>query len=167
MVHCLLIAYNLDLNMECVQPKISTDDELSLFHSLYYLNYLRDECASRDDDSDGSEDVDDDQLNYGLGTQHVLVYKLYMILICAFIRLRLSQTQESPEIRMHNCGRYINLCRFVVVGKETCDKLVWWLASRSKVMQLFQIWIQFEFKPRIENNSTIFLQRWSRRVLLH
>lgn len=70
MVHCLLMAYDLDINMDCVEPKMATADELSLFHSLYYLNYLRDECINRNEetDSDDSDDVDDEQLNYGLGT---------------------------------------------------------------------------------------------------
>lgn len=61
--------------MDVIQPRPATHDELALFHSSYYLNYLRDECGqvgkslSNDGDSDESDsaDVDDEQLNYGLG----------------------------------------------------------------------------------------------------
>lgn len=71
MVHCLIMAYNLDLQMDVVQPKVATDDDLALFHSQYYLNYLRDECGPNASDSDGdseaSGDVDDEQMQYGLG----------------------------------------------------------------------------------------------------
>lgn len=69
MVHSLIMAYSLDFQMTYVEPKPATDDELGLFHSPYYLNYLREECNDQmdSDDSDGSDDVSDEELNYGLG----------------------------------------------------------------------------------------------------
>lgn len=73
MVHCLIVAYNLDIDMDVIVPKPATDEELALFHSQYYLNYLRVECAGKNDtsesdgDSDGSDEVSDEQLMYGLG----------------------------------------------------------------------------------------------------
>lgn len=67
MVHCLIVAYNLDVEMDLMQPRMASDDDLALFHSQYYLNYLR-ECEPQcDSDSDGSDEVDDEQLHYGLG----------------------------------------------------------------------------------------------------
>lgn len=55
--------------MDTVIPKTATREDLALFHSAYYLDYLSNECnkAGNRSDSDDSEDVDDEQLNYGLG----------------------------------------------------------------------------------------------------
>lgn len=78
MVHELISAYELDKHMDCIKPSLATEDDLALFHSKYYLDYLKTECADlslldlstsdseMDDDSD-TDDVDDEQLNYGLG----------------------------------------------------------------------------------------------------
>lgn len=70
--------------MDVVTTMPATEDELRLFHSAYYLDYLKNNCndesgiqcsdaAANDDhdhddciDSDESN-VDDDQLEFGLG----------------------------------------------------------------------------------------------------
>lgn len=69
MVHSLISAYSLDDQMDTVIPKTATRDDLALFHSAYYLDYLSNQCnkPGNSSDSDDSEDVDDEQLNYGLG----------------------------------------------------------------------------------------------------
>lgn len=71
MVHSLILAYGLLGKMNLIQPKEATVDELALFHSTYYLNYLSNNCRdadNSDDDYDSGDDVDEEQLNYGLGT---------------------------------------------------------------------------------------------------
>lgn len=69
MVHSLITAYNLDYQIDIVIPKTATREDLALFHSAYYLDYLSNECnkPGNGSGSDDSEDVDDEQLNYGLG----------------------------------------------------------------------------------------------------
>lgn len=65
--------------MDVVTANPATEDELHLFHSDFYLSYLKEKCNSEsiehhsdasnvedDDDSDCSN-VDDEQLEYGLG----------------------------------------------------------------------------------------------------
>lgn len=71
MVHELIHAYKLTESMKCIKPRPATEDELASIHSGYYLDYLKTECTAEStmansDDSDTS-DVDDEQLNYGLG----------------------------------------------------------------------------------------------------
>lgn len=64
--------------MDCIEPNDASDEYLSLFHSQFYLNYLKSlksgtipaEDTSFDgsnDSDDTNESVDDEQLNYGLG----------------------------------------------------------------------------------------------------
>lgn len=73
MVHELIQSYKLTNSMKCVKPRMANEDELASIHSRYYVDYLKTECIdetqSNDIDSDGSDgsDVDDEQLNYGLG----------------------------------------------------------------------------------------------------
>lgn len=85
MVHELIDAYKLTKTMDVVTAMPATEDELRLFHSAYYLDYLKVNCndesgiqlsdatANADDadttDSDDSN-VDDEQLEYGLGGYH-------------------------------------------------------------------------------------------------
>lgn len=76
MVHELIDAYKLTEAMDVVAAMPATEDELRLFHSAYYLDYLKENCSDEsrthhfgdelDTDSDDSN-VDDDQLEYGLG----------------------------------------------------------------------------------------------------
>lgn len=80
MVHELIRAYKLTELMHIRSPREASDADLSLFHSSYYLDYLKTQCAEDEsapieEASDsfesecGSEgsDVDDEQLDYGLG----------------------------------------------------------------------------------------------------
>lgn len=79
MVHALIDSYALTASMDVVTAMPATEDELRLFHSAYYLNYLKENCNDESriqntdtaacDDSDESDDsnVDDEQLEYGLG----------------------------------------------------------------------------------------------------
>lgn len=79
MVHALIDSYTLTKSMDVVTAMPATEDELRLFHSAYYLNYLKENCndesriqntdATAGDDSDESDDsnVDDERLEYGLG----------------------------------------------------------------------------------------------------
>lgn len=60
--------------MKCIKPRAATAEQLSLFHSSYYLSYLKTECADESkeietdsDESSDESDVDGEQLNYGLG----------------------------------------------------------------------------------------------------
>lgn len=77
MVNSLIVAYELHKCMDCIKPSPATEDDLALFHSKYYLDYLKKECAdssisnnandsSTDSDSD-ADDVDNEQLNHGIG----------------------------------------------------------------------------------------------------
>lgn len=71
MVHSLILAYGLHKKMKLLRPREATDDELALFHSTYYMDYLKNECCDGepggDDESDSGDEVDEEQLNYGLG----------------------------------------------------------------------------------------------------
>lgn len=80
MVHELIKAYKLTELMHIVSPREASDADLALFHSSFYLDYLRAQCAEDrsapiEDASDDSEcdsegsDVDDEQLDYGLGSR--------------------------------------------------------------------------------------------------
>lgn len=80
-VHELITSYKLTDSLDVVTAVPATEDELRLFHSAYYLDYLRDFCNDEsrikysdaafsddvvDTDSSGSN-VDDEQLEFGLG----------------------------------------------------------------------------------------------------
>lgn len=102
MVHELIASYELTASMDIVTAMPATEDELRLFHSLYYLNYLKDNCNDEsgvqytDDDDDANDsdasNVDDEQLEYGLGKCSALSTTLEFVYLCGkFSRLRLSK----------------------------------------------------------------------------
>lgn len=80
-VHELIASYKLTDSLDVVTAVPATEDELRLFHCTYYLDYFRDHCNDEsrikysdaaasdnviDTDSDDSN-VDDEQLEFGLG----------------------------------------------------------------------------------------------------
>lgn len=87
MVHELICAYKLDKLMDIIIPKTASEEELCLFHSNYYLSYLKTECSNNEsdsskknntfssDDESNDSDVDDEQLDYGLGSVFQLLKK--------------------------------------------------------------------------------------------
>lgn len=50
--------------MKEIAPRLATESELRLFHAEYYVNYLKQQIEECVDDD---HDVDDEQLEYGIG----------------------------------------------------------------------------------------------------
>lgn len=63
-MHHLITAYKLNVKMKQISPRLATEQELRLFHAEYYVNYLKQQSEECGDDDD---DVDDEQLEYGIG----------------------------------------------------------------------------------------------------
>lgn len=59
MVASLIQAYNMLPLMKCIKSKLATDDELTVFHSVQYIEYLK----TIDEDCDSSDSLSE----YGLG----------------------------------------------------------------------------------------------------
>lgn len=116
MVHELICAYNLHRLMECVKPNLASEENLALFHSQYYLEYLKNECTAEisledinsdedsDDDSDTS-DVDDEQLNYGLGYDCPKIHNLWK-----FVRVIAGASVTAAKLLLSGRQIVINWC---------------------------------------------------------
>lgn len=99
--------------MECIKAKEATDEHLSLFHSQYYLNYLKTECTADrslndtecSDESDDSSDVDDEQLNYGLGYDCPKIYNLWK-----FVRMIAGASVTAANLILNGRQTVINWC---------------------------------------------------------
>lgn len=63
MVHELICSYKLNEKMKEIRPRLATESELRLFHAEYYVNYLK----QQNDDIEDDYDVDDEQLDFGIG----------------------------------------------------------------------------------------------------
>lgn len=87
----MISAYNLERYFDRVKPKPAAEDELLLFHSSYYVSYLK-QCGADDkvlahesiecnmsDVSESSEEVEEEQLDYGLGisSAHFFAFHSY------------------------------------------------------------------------------------------
>lgn len=113
MVHELIQAYNLHRRMECIKPNLATDEHLSLFHSQYYLDYLKNECTADmslnniddSEDSDDTCDVDDEQLNYGLGYDCPKIYNLWK-----FVRTIAGASITAANLLLSGRRTVINWC---------------------------------------------------------
>lgn len=114
MVHELIRAYNLHRLMECVKPNMASDDNLSLFHSQYYLDYLKNECTaeislesidSDDDEDSDTSDVDDEQLNYGLGYDCPKIFNLWK-----FVRVIAGASVTAANLLLNDRRIVINWC---------------------------------------------------------
>lgn len=118
MVHELIRAYNLHRLMECVKPNVASEENLSLFHSQYYLDYLKNECTaemslesigSDDEDDDGGDsdtsDVDDEQLNYGLGYDCPKIFNLWK-----FVRVIAGASVTAANLLLSDRRIVINWC---------------------------------------------------------
>ncbi|XP_055314156.1 histone deacetylase 8-like [Sitodiplosis mosellana] len=117
MVHELIRAYNLHRLMDCVKPNVASDENLSLFHSQYYLDYLKNECTAElsfesvgsddDDDAEDSDtsDVDDEQLNYGLGYDCPKIFNLWK-----FVRVIAGASVTAANLLLSNRRIVINWC---------------------------------------------------------
>lgn len=100
MVHHLLSAYELDNDFTLVEPELATADDLRLFHSSNYVDYLMaqndkdpirvdmdqtndsaDDPDEKDDDTDEDEDVHEE---HGIGIFSFILYFSYDF---GFIRL--------------------------------------------------------------------------------
>lgn len=111
MVHELIQAYNLRKLMDCFKPYLASEEHLSLFHSQYYLDYLKNECtadtsvASGDSDDSNSSDVDDEQLNYGLGYDCPKIYNLWK-----FVRTIAGASVSAADLLLGGRQTVINWC---------------------------------------------------------
>lgn len=111
MVHALIRSYNLDKCMKCIKPRLATEEELSLFHSNYYLSYLKTECADEtreivtDSDESSASDVDNEQLQYGLGYDCPKFTNLWK-----FASLIAGGTLTAAELLLRNQRIVINWC---------------------------------------------------------
>ena len=90
MVHALISSYGLLDSMKVVSPTVASVEDIKLCHSQYYIEYLLGNCQDSggtqnntslcpDEDSD-SDEVDDEQLNYGLGAFLVASWNPHNIL---------------------------------------------------------------------------------------
>ena len=115
MVHALIQAYNLHQQMDCIKPKVADEDDLRLFHSQYYLDYLKNECTAdiskntidsdSDESDDNTSDVDDEQLNYGLGYDCPKIFNLWK-----FVRTIAGGTLTAADQLLNGRKTVINWC---------------------------------------------------------
>lgn len=115
MVHALIQAYNLDGQMDCVQPVVADEEHLRLFHSPYYLDYLKNECtadislnnmdSNSDESDDDTSDVDEEQLNYGLGYDCPKIKNLWK-----FVRTIAGGTLTAADQLLSGRKTVINWC---------------------------------------------------------
>lgn len=116
MVHALIHAYKLHKQMDCIRAMIADEDDLRLFHSQYYLDYLKNECTadisqnnidSNSDESDDEDtsDVDDEQLNYGLGYDCPKIINLWK-----FVRTIAGGTLTAADQLLNGRKTVINWC---------------------------------------------------------
>lgn len=112
MVHELIRSYSLCKQMDCIKAKLATEDHLALFHSQYYLNYLKNECTAetslndtKSDDSDASDDVDDEQLHYGLGYDCPKIYNLWK-----FVQIIAGASVTAADLLLSGRKTVINWC---------------------------------------------------------
>lgn len=108
MVHELITAYGLDKLMQVRVPRQAAETDLALFHSGLYISYLKkhnvdkDECDNSDDDSD---EVDDEQLEYGLGYDCPKLPNLWEFAVCIA-----GGTLSAVESIMMGANVAINWC---------------------------------------------------------
>lgn len=128
--HELIRAYELDKAMDCIAPKLASEDELGLFHSRYYLDYLKTNCSDDDSNDDAKSDtesnlsdVDDEQIEYGLGYDCPKIKNLW----------KFVQIVGGASIKAAN--QYIG-------RSKNCDKLVWRMASCTKVLSIEEFSIE-------------------------
>lgn len=112
MVHELIRGYCLHKHMDCIRAKLASEENLALFHSQYYLNYLKTECTAdtsindvESDDSDTSDDVDDEQLNYGLGYDCPKIYNLWK-----FVQVIAGASVTAADLLLGGRKIVINWC---------------------------------------------------------
>lgn len=112
MVHELLRSYGLHKHMDCIKSKSATEENLALFHSQYYLDYLKNECAAEtsveevdSDDSETSDDVDDEQLNYGLGYDCPKIFNLWK-----FVKEIAGGSMTAADLLLSGRKIVINWC---------------------------------------------------------
>lgn len=113
MVHALIQAYNLHRQMDCVKAAEADEEQLRLFHSQYY--YLKNECTAgissdsvdtKSDESDAdTSDVDNDQLNYGLGYDCPKIANLWK-----FVRIIAGGTITAADLLLSGRRTVINWC---------------------------------------------------------
>lgn len=115
MVHALIHAYKLHRQMDCIEPTAASEDDLRLFHSQYYLDYLKNECtadisqsaidSNSDESEDNTSDVDDEQLNYGLGYDCPKIFNLWK-----FVRTIAGGTLTAADQLLNGRKTVINWC---------------------------------------------------------
>lgn len=115
MVHALIESYNLHRQMDCIKPMVAEEEHLHLFHSQYYLDYLKNECtadvsenninADSDESDDDTSDVDDEQINYGLGYDCPKIFNLWK-----FVRTIAGGTLAAAEELLNGRKTVINWC---------------------------------------------------------
>lgn len=113
MVHELISAYRLTNAMRCIKPRLATENELASVHSGYYLDYLKTQCeesdkSKTDSDSDDSatSDVDDEQLDYGLGYDCPKIANLWN-----FAKIIAGGSITAADLLLNGCNNIvINWC---------------------------------------------------------
>lgn len=101
--------------MNCIKPVKASEDDLRLFHSQYYLDYLKNECtadisqsnidSNSDESEDDTSDVDDEQLNYGLGYDCPKIFNLWK-----FVRTIAGGTLTAADQLLNGRKIVINWC---------------------------------------------------------
>lgn len=97
--------------MELKQPRLATDDELRLFHSESYIEFIKNhnagstkETETSDDSSDGDE-VSEEQLEFGLGYDCPKLPRMY-----DFVRTIAGATLSAVESLLGGSTIVINWC---------------------------------------------------------
>lgn len=102
--------------MDCIKPVVAEEEHLRLFHSQYYLDYLKTECTAdtsqngivdgdSDESDDDTSDVDDEQINFGLGYDCPKIYNLWK-----FVRTVAGGTLTAADELLNGRKTVINWC---------------------------------------------------------
>lgn len=108
MVHELIRSFQLLDSLDIVTPIEASEDDLKLFHSSYYLNYLKAECndgGTGDSEESSDSDVDDEQLEYGLGYDCPKFKNLY-----TFVRTIAGASISAADELLNGRKLAINWC---------------------------------------------------------
>lgn len=96
MVHNLIRAYDLLSHMQLVPPKLASEDSLLSFHSRNYIEFLQ-----KVNDSSDLEEYEEDQLEFGLGMNVLLLNDIYLtqnvIALCSLMVIGFRGSNKGEE----------------------------------------------------------------------
>lgn len=109
MVHELISAYGLEKHMQICVPKLASESDLALFHSGLYISYLK-----RNNIDNGDEDVDDEQIEYGLGYDCPKINNLWKFALCIAggTLAAVDSILNGAEIAINWCGGWHHAQRY-------------------------------------------------------